>query len=286
MIVDFHTHVFPPRARENRARYALSDALFAELHSAPEGTLATADELVSSMDREGVDVSVVLNYGWATQELCTEVNDYILESVARYPKRLVGFCAVPFGMPAQSPETAVREIERCVRGGARGVGELRPDMLAPRGSEPETLRPVIDVIREHGLVLLVHSSEPVGHTYLGKGAATPDVLYSLITSFPDARLVCAHWGGGLPFYALMPEVKDALANTHFDTAASPFLYRPQVYRQAVDLVGAERVLFGSDFPLLSQGRLLRQIESAELSRDARELVLSGNACRLLGLAAD
>ena len=286
MIVDFHTHIFPPRIKENRERYVQTDVCFAELYSSPKASLASAEDLVSSMDREGVDVSVILNGGWATHQLCVEINDYILESVSRYPKRLIGFCGIPLRTLPQSAEVAVSEIERCVKGGARGVGELRPDTQLPGGSEPETLRPVIDVIREHGLVLLVHASEPVGHRYPGKGGVTPDILYSLITTFLDISVVCAHWGGGLPFYALMPEVKDAMSNTFFDTAASPFLYSSGVYRQAVELVGAEKILFGSDYPLLAQGRLLREIESAGLSPDAKELVLSGNACRLLGLAAD
>ena len=75
------------------------------------------------MDKDGVDVSVVLNYGWSTQSLCTEINDYILESVARYPKRLVGFCSV---VPSED-EAALREVERCIKGGAKGIGELRLD---------------------------------------------------------------------------------------------------------------------------------------------------------------
>lgn len=286
MIIDFHTHVFPPHIEENRRRYVQSDACFAELYSSPRARLVTADELINRMDRDGVDVSVILNGGWATQELCVEINDYILESIARYPKRLIGFCATPLGTSLQSMAVAVSEIERCVKGGIRGVGELRLGSTSPRGPEQEVLKPIVDIIREHSLVLLVHASEPVGHLYPGKGGATPDILYSLITCFPDIKLVCAHWGGGLPFYALMPEVKAAMNNVYFDTAASPFLYTPQVYRQVVELVGAERVLFGTDYPLLNQRRLLREIESADLTPDAREKVLSGNACRLLGITAE
>ncbi len=286
MIIDFHTHVFPPRIQEDRQRYVRSDACFAELYSSPEARLATADELVNSMDRDGVDVSVILSGGWATQELCVEINDYILESIARYPKRLIGFCGTPLGTSPQSVEQAISEIERCVRGGIRGVGELRLDSRLPRGLEPEALKPVVDIIRKHSLILLVHASEPVGHLYPGKGGTTPDILYSLITCFPDIKLVCAHWGGGLPFYALMPEVKAAMDNVYFDTAASPFLYTTQVYRQVVELVGAEKVLFGSDYPLLAQKRLLREIESAALPTGAKEMVLSGNACRLLGITAE
>ena len=286
MIIDFHTHVFPPRIEENRQRYVRSDAFFAELYSSPKARLATADELIDSMDRDGVDVSVILNGGWATQELCVEINDYILESIARYPKRLIGFCGTSFGTSLQSVEVAVSEIERCVKGGIRGVGELRLDSQLPHDPGPEVLTPVVNIIREHDLVLLVHASEPVGHLYPGKGGVTPDILYSLITCFPDIKLVCAHWGGGLPFYALMPEVKAAMNNVYFDTAASPFLYTPEVYQQVVELVGAEKVLFGSDYPLLVQKRLLREIESAELPPGAKEMVLSGNACRLLGVTAE
>jgi len=286
MIIDFHTHVFPPRIEENRQRYVRSDAFFAELYSSPKARLATADELIDSMDRDGVDVSVILNGGWATQELCVEINDYILESIARYPKRLIGFCGTSFGTSLQSVEVAVSEIERCVKGGIRGVGELRLDSQLPHDPGPEVLTPVVNIIREHDLVLLVHASEPVGHLYPGKGGVTPDILYSLITCFPDIKLVCAHWGGGLPFYALMPEVKAAMNNVYFDTATSPFLYTPEVYQQVVELVGAEKVLFGSDYPLLVQKRLLREIESAELPPGAKEMVLSGNACRLLGVTAE
>jgi len=287
MIVDFHTHVFPPRMKEDRHRYAQADAGFARLYSSPRARMATADELVSRMDRDGVDVSVILNGGWATADFCAEVNDYILESVARYPRRLVGFCAPPLATgdvtSPQAREAAVREVERCVAGGARGVGELRPDTQMLQGPEAPDIRALVEVIRKHRLVLLVHTSEPVGHVYAGKGKATPDVVYSLITAYPDVRVVCAHWGGGLPFYALMPEVKEGLTNTYFDTAASPFLYTPQVYRAVADLVGAEKVLFGSDCPLLPQKRLLTEIASAGLSREEKELVLSGNASRLLGM---
>ena len=279
MIVDFHTHVFPPRVKENRARYVQSDPGFAELYSPSRARMATAEELIDSMDRHGIDVSVILNGGWATHELCVEVNDYILESVARYPNRLVGFC----GVSLQSIDRAAAEIERCVRGGIRGVGELRLERLLAGTNGPEVVGPVMDVVREHGLVLLVHASEPVGHLYPGKDRATPDVLYPLIACYPDVALVCAHWGGGLPFYALMPEVREAMNNTFFDTAASPFLYTPQVYRRVVELVGAEKVLFGSDYPLLSQRRLLKEIESAELPPDVKDMVLSGNAGRLLGI---
>ena len=82
---------------------------------------------------------------------------------------------------------------------------------------------------------------------------------------------------------IMPEVKKAMSNVFFDTAASPFLYTPQVYTQVVQLVGADRILFGSDYPLLTQARLLGEIRSLDLPEEEINLILSGNAQRLLGI---
>jgi predicted TIM-barrel fold metal-dependent hydrolase len=278
MIIDFHTHVLSPRIKANRHLYAARDPVFALIHADERSRIATAEELIGIMDRDGVDISVIANYGWSTHELCVETNDYIMDAVARYPNRLVGFGAVPPGA-AQ----AVAEIERCVRGGIKGVGELRPDIQPLDFARKEAMQPLVEVLREHRLILLTHVSEPVGHVYPGKGSFTPDRLYPFLTSFPDLPVVCAHWGGGLPFYTLMPEVREALENVYYDTAASPFLYRPEIYRYVSQLVGADRILFGSDCPLLSPGRLLREIAAADLSEEDRGLILSGNARRLLGL---
>ena len=200
MIVDFHTHVFSPRIKNNRRHYIDSDPGFALIYSDKRARIATADELIDSMDRDGIDISVIVNYGWSTQELCVETNDYILESVARYPKRLIGFGAVQ----PSAHEAAIVEIERCARGGIKGVGELRPDTQLFDITRKEAMQPLVEVIQEHRLILLTHASEPVGHIYPGKGTITPDKLYPFITNFPDLTIVCAHWGGGLPFYAQCP----------------------------------------------------------------------------------
>ncbi|TET26170.1 MAG: hypothetical protein E3J67_02295, partial [Dehalococcoidia bacterium] len=124
MIIDFHAHVLPPRIKKNHSKYIDSDPCFAALYSGKDARLATTDELIASMDKCGIDISVIVNIGWTTHELCVETNDYILESVARYPKRLLGFCAVqPNSYPA-----AVDEIERCAKGGITGEGDMTPDM--------------------------------------------------------------------------------------------------------------------------------------------------------------
>jgi predicted TIM-barrel fold metal-dependent hydrolase len=277
--VDFHTHVFPPEIKKKRSQYIDRDPCFAILYSNPEAKIATADELIADMDKNGIDISVILNIGWTTHELCVETNDYIIDAVARFPKRLVGFGAVQ----PQSTKAAVAEIERCAKAGLKGVGEMRSDMQLFDLDDEMVVAPFVEALDHHKLILLTHASEPVGHSYQGKGGITPDVLYPFIAAYPQLTIVCAHWGGGLPFYNLMPEVKKAMKNVYFDTAASPFLYSPDIYNHVVKLAGVDRILFGSDYPLMPPRRLLEEIEALDLNKETKELMLSGNAWRLLGI---
>ena len=277
MIVDFHTHIFPPWLIEQRERYLQRDATFAELFADPKAKMATVEDLVEAMDEDGVDRSVAMGIGWTDQGVAREVNDYIIESVRRYPQRIVGFG----GISPTWGSDAVHEAERCADEGLRGIGELHPDSQGYDVGDERTMAPLMEPARRRGLIVTTHSTEPVGHTYAGKGDTTPAKLWRFVRSFPDNTIVCAHWGGGLPFYALMPEVAQGLANVYFDSAASPFLYRPEVFGSVKGLIGTEHILMGSDFPLLRARRLLTQVEESGLPEDDKAAILGGNAERLL-----
>lgn len=278
VIIDFHTHIFPPEMREKRAEYCQIDSIFREFFSVPKAKIATAEDIIAAMDECGIDASVVLSAGWDSNETCRLTNDYILESAARYPKRLIPFCVVQ----PRDGDAAARELERCAKAGARGIGEMRSDSQGYDLGDKKLMEPIVEIALKYRLIYLTHASEPVGHLYPGKGQITPAPLYRFISNFPELRVVCAHWGGGLPFYALMPEVAAALGNTFFDTAATVFLYRPQVFEIVANIVGADKILFGSDCPLLSPKRIMTQIESANLPAESKALILGGNAQRLLG----
>ena len=280
MIIDFHTHVVPPGIKERRAEYLGRDTCFSLLYAEPKAKLITAEELITAMDEYEIDKSVILNLGWTSHELCVETNDYILEAITRYPQRLIGFCVIQ----PLAGDKALKELERCALNGAKGIGEMRPDVQGFDFRDSSVMKPVIEATIEHNLIFLTHASEPVGHQYFGKGSITPEVIYPLILNFPNLKLVCAHWGGGLPFYALMPEVDKALSNVYFDTAATPFLYKPQIFRQVADITGSDKILFGSDYPLLSPRRVIAQLESAELSQKDIAKILGGNAQKLLSVS--
>jgi predicted TIM-barrel fold metal-dependent hydrolase len=81
----------------------------------------------------------------------------------------------------------------------------------------------------------------------------------------------------------MKSVRKRVEKLYYDTAASPFLYTPEVYRIAVEILGPERILFGSDFPLIRPSRYQREMEEGGLPADAQGMIMGRNACRLLGL---
>lgn len=279
MIIDTHTHIFSPEIAGKREHYCSVDACFDTLYSNAKAKLSQVEDLIYSMDENHIMTSVILNIGWVNHELCVRNNDYILEAVSRYPGRLIGFCSI---QPLELGK-AIRELERCFKAGARGVGELRPDIQGFDLGNDELLSPITDTINKNNAFLLVHASEPVGHDYNGKGNVTPEVLYNFIKRHNDMNILLAHFGGGLPFYELMPEVNSVLKKTYYDTAAAPFLYGPGIYKVVNQVCGRGKLLFGSDWPLLDQSRVFRHIDSAGLNNTERDNILSKNAARLFGI---
>lgn len=281
MIVDFHTHLFSPRICASRDEYLRTDPHFGALYRNPKTKLATADDLIASMDVAGVDVSVVSGFGWTDEDLCEAENDYLLEVIGRFPRRLVGLCSVQ----PRAGARVVKEVERCARSGMRGIGELMPDGQGYSLQDHDLLEPIMEIARKRQLIVMSHASEPIGHNYPGKGFTTPNITFDFASRFADIPIVYAHWGGGLPFYHLMPEVDEAIPNVYYDTAASFLIYRPDIFCHIPKIVGAGRILFGSDYPLLSQSRFIRRMTALDLPENVLTLMLGGNACRLLGLPA-
>ncbi len=279
MIIDTHTHIFPPQVIADRAGFAARDPWFAELYGDPKARMATAEDLVASMARHGIDRAVTFGFGWRDPGIIRLANDYVIDAARRYPHQLTGFAVVQ----PTAGAAAVAEIERCAQAGLRGVGELMPHGQGYRLNDIPLLAPLMEAATALNLIILTHASEPVGHLYPGKGDVTVADLLAFCQAFPRLRVVAAHWGGGLPFYALMPEVRAALANCWFDTAASPFLYDPAVFRAVAASAGIDKILWASDFPLIRHARMLRYLDNAGLSDAESAFVLGGNASRLLAI---
>jgi predicted TIM-barrel fold metal-dependent hydrolase len=281
MVIDFHTHIFPPEVRDKRENFFDGEPEFKTLYSIAGSRLSGIEELIRNMDEEEIDKSVVFGFPWHKEVYFKRNNDYIMEAVEKFKERVIGFSTFhPLAKGAEG------ELERCLRSGFLGVGELAFYSSAMGERTYKALKPIAEVAIRFDVPILLHANEPIGHHYPGKAPIRVKEIYDLLRCFPENRIILAHWGGGIFFYHLMKrEVKSVLQNTWFDTAASPFLYDTEVYSISTKIVGKDKILFGSDFPLLKPSRYFKEMKEAGLPQDIIRKICGQNAASLLRIGA-
>jgi uncharacterized protein len=271
-IIDAHTHIFPPEIIKRRKTIAIGDEGFARIYRDPRSAMVDHTALLKYMEREMVGTAVVCGFPFDDRGLITLVNDYILE-VARDHENIIPLASVNLGYK----ETGVREAERCVKLGAKGIGEVAVYEKGLGSDEFNRLEEMAGVLAMEEVPLLLHLNEQVGHTYDGKVPVDFVEVARFIEAHQDLTVILAHLGGGICFYEFMPEIRDAFSRVFYDTAALPYIYSHEVYRY-IDAFLRDKMLFGSDYPLLSFKRYDAGING--LGQEARENVLAGNARRV------
>lgn len=276
MIIDCHTHIFEPDIVRNREKY-LDDANFRHLFHGVKARLADHTSLLASMDESGVDLSVAMGFPWVKEERSRAQNEYFREVMRAAEGRILCFGSVP-QVKESGIEAAVREIKDM---GLCGIGEIAFYEGGLDERNAGRLRGILEAAGTNSLPVCLHVNEPVGHAYPGKYDPEFGRLYSVLKDFGGQSLILSHWGGGLFFYEMMPEVGKALAAVFYDTAASPLLYDDAVYEVAMKIVGSEKILFGSDYPLLPAKRYLSSLETRVGKGSDRRNILGENVRRLL-----
>ncbi len=280
MVIDTHTHIFPPEVIAGREQFFPGEPSFELLYGSPKSRMADVRDLINSMDENGIDRSVVFGFPWRSKKHTARHNDYVLESAARYPRRLI-----PLACLDLFSESCVSDARDMLHQGASGFGELAiygasADLAVALGN----FELLATLCRERDCALLVHANEPLGHMYPGKAPFGIELYYSMARSAAGVNLIMAHWGGGILFYELLKkEAPEILSKVHYDTAASPFLYKSGIYAAALGIVGEGKVLFGSDYPLLSPRRYFDEMKSAGLTESQIRAISGDNAARLFRL---
>ncbi len=277
MIIDSHTHIFPQLVKQNRSLYFDNEPEFKLLYNSSKAKINNIDDLIESMDKYQVDISIICGFPWRTPEFTKKNNDIIIESVQKHPEKIKGLACFNAAW-----DGAAQEAKRCIDAGLCGAGELAFYLSGIDKEALKFLEPVMAVLKKQGdLPCMIHTNEPVGHQYPGKTPITAEQIYTLAKTFPENKIILAHWGGGIFFYNLMKkETKVTLKNIWYDTAASPFLYDSKIYDIAVAAGVIDKVLFGTDLPLLNPDRYYRDIDNSNINSLEKKQILGENAARL------
>jgi predicted TIM-barrel fold metal-dependent hydrolase len=273
MIVDVHTQVFPPDVVAQRDQFIDRDEAFRAVYEDERVPIATARDLIAALDDAGIDRAVVCGFSWSDAGLCRTHSDYLLQEAASSEGRLIAFCTVH---PAA--DGGRKEMERLAARGARGLGELRPDLQGYSLVDSEEADLLAWAAAAYDLTLMFHATAPdaAGRSFLQQ-------FVRFAGDFPGVNVIAAYLGGALPFYALMPEVGHALETAYVDTAGAARLYRQDAVLRVTELVGVQRVLFGSGFPSAAPKDELSAVRAAGLDGKALGLVFGGNATTLMRL---
>lgn len=276
-ITDSHVHIYPEFLRAERDKIAAREPWFDLLSASKVQKWGTAEELVAAMDEAGVAQSRATTFAFRDQGLCREMNDYVLEAARRFPGRIVPLAVVSPLRPG-----AEAEAERAFDAGAAGLGELFPDGQGFDLQDGAALREVCALCLERKKPLMIHTAEQAGHQYPGKGAYGAREAAAFCRNFPMVKVTFAHFGGGLWAFEAMPEMRMLLRNASYDTAAWPWLYGPQIL-DAIFAAGAgDKILFGSDWPILGLPRYEKLLAQTRLTDEEKEKLMSSNAERIFG----
>jgi hypothetical protein len=284
-ILDCHTHCYPPEASTDPRAWAEAhdEAHWAEL-VAPLGRRsiqgwATPDEMLTEMDQSGVKTSILLGWYWENESTCRWHNQVIAEWVRRAPDRFIGFASI---LPN---EQVIDQLEAAKALGLKGVGELHTGMQHFSSKSPAWQALASWCVQKNWPINL-HATEANGNDHPSSIETPLQDFIHMAEAAPELKLILAHWGGGLPALEKDPALREILKNVYYDTSATPLLYDMSIFRSVIDAVGAEKILYGSDYPLrvyprtqkkADMSRFLDAIrENAQLSDAEMDAILGGN----------
>jgi uncharacterized protein len=274
VIIDIHTHVFPTECVEDRGPW-LKDPQFSLLYQEKKSSMVDCHGLMEYMELEEVSYAVGLSYPWSEKDLAERHNDYLSAFLPN--KNILLFGSVPVTGSADIAGTVKTLKER----GFHGIGEVGFYHTGFHEPEGAFLDELLLQAGRYNLPVNLHMNEPLGHRYPGKYQPNFELLFEVLEKHPEVTIIFAHWGGGLLFYEMMPEVEKISRNWYYDTAASPYLYSHSIYEKAIHLAGSEKILLGTDFPLLGTKRYLEGLTS--LDDETRKHILWKNSAKLLGI---
>lgn len=261
MIIDAHAHIFPEKIA---AKAAVGIGDFYNIPMDNDGTLTT---LLKKSDEAGVDICLVQSVATVPHQV-ESINNFIADSVKQYPDRLVGFGALH-----PDYEDIEGETDRIVSLGLKGI-KLHPDFQKFL-IDDEKVFPIYEAAQKRRLPVLFHVGD-IRYEY-----SDPERLYKISRLFPELIIIGAHFAGWSQWDKAEKLFTDG--RIYVDLSSSLYDMTPERAAELIHVFGADKVMFGTDYPMWTAKEELQRFAAIPLTDEERELILYKNAARLLGL---
>ena len=285
LVCDAHIHLYPYSVYKNPKEWANArgESYWLNCVAPPKGPQlqgwADIETLIRDMDNADVEKAIVVGWYWEHFEVCLENISWQQDWLDRQSNRIFAFA--PFN--AKGGQAAIDSINRAFDQGFAGIGELNPPAQGYDYNH-DCLLKVIELAGARGKWVNFHVTDPESRDYPGKIDTPIHQLIELAKAFPATRFIFSHLGGMMQLERLAE-----LENVYLDTAATPLLYDSNVYQSAVEKIGADRILFGTDYPLMTFPKTqskpnftshINQVRNSSLSDQDQAQVLGRNFQRL------
>ena len=247
-IYDAHTHCFPRQLGQSARAWAQQHQephwsnLVAPIGRSTIQGWSDLQQMLAHMDAAGVQKACLLGWYWENESTCLWHNQLMESWMKSAPDRFIAFASI---LPNAQ---VVEQLERARDQGFCGVGELHPGVQGFSSADPHW-RTLADWCVSQQWPVNLHATEAAGASLRDRVATPLQDFVAMAEQHPLLKLILAHWGGGLPFFENNQRLKKRLRNVYYDTSASPLLYASSVFRQVIDAVGIDKIIFGSDYPL-------------------------------------
>ena len=265
MMIDFHTHIFPDKIA---ARSIESLSKVSGVKAATDGTL---NGLLASMDRSGVDLSVIMPVVTKPTQF-ESVNTFAAKVNEQYTGRLLSFGGIH-----PDSEDYKSELNRIKELGLPGI-KLHPDYQGVMIDDVRYMN-IIEYADALGMIIMVHAGIDIG---LPEPVhCPPDKARKVLDTLKPKKLVLAHMGG----WKQWDEVYEYLAGeqVYFDTAFSFDYMSQDMFLKLCEKHGTDKILFATDSPWSDARRDLDVIKSLPFADEAKAVIFSGNAKKLLNM---
>ena len=264
LIIDSHCHIYPEKIAAKAVESV--ERFYDGLPREPwDGTAA---ELVRSGGAAGISRYVVFSVATSPKQV-SSINRFIARSVQES-----GGCMTGLGAMHLESGDFDRDLDEIMALGLKGV-KLHPDIQRFDADDPLAMA-IYGRCAERGLPVCIHAGD---RRY---GYSNPDRLARVLEAFPALTLVCAHLGG----WSLWEEAARRLSpypNALVDCSSSLYWLPPDAARRVIRLWGADRVLFGTDYPFWPQDREISDLLGLGLEEEEYRRIFWDNAARLYGI---